>query len=66
MPLNEETAVTGERRRIELPAVSVDVPKGQNLYLLTSALSDSFVGFGSRTAGVITLDDTKVHLPTVG
>ncbi|QIK68450.1 peptidase S15 [Nocardioides sp. HDW12B] len=66
MPLNEETPVTGERRRIELPAVAVNVPKGQNLYLLTSALSDSFVGFGSRTAGVVTLDDTQVHLPTVG
>ena len=66
MPLNEETPVTGERRRIELPAVAVNVPEGQHLYLLTSALSDSFVGFGSRTAGVVTLDDTRVHLPTVG
>ncbi len=66
MPLNEETPVSGERRRIELPAVAVDVPEGQNLYLLTSALSDSFVGFGSRTAGVITLDNTRVHLPRVG
>ncbi len=66
MPLNEETPVTGERRRIELPAVAVNVPKGQHLYLLTSALSDSFVGFGSRTAGVVTLDGTRVHLPTVG
>lgn len=66
MPLNEETVVTGERRRIELPAVAVNVPEGQNLYLLTSAVSDSFAGFGSRTPGVVTLDDTKVHLPTVG
>ena len=66
MPLNEETPVDGERRRIELPAAAVNVPAGQNLYLLTSALSDSFVGFGSRTAGVVTLENTKVHLPTVG
>ena len=66
MPLNEEDPVAGERRRIELPAVAVNVPEGQKLYLLTSALSDSFVGFGSRTAGVVTLDRTKVHLPTIG
>ena len=42
------------------------MPTGQHLYLLISALSDSFVGFGSRTAGIVTLDDTRVHLPTVG
>ena len=33
------------------------------LYLMVSALSDTFVGMGSRTPGVITLEDTRAHLP---
>ena len=66
MPINEPTPVVGERRRIELPAVAVDVPAGQKLYLLVSAVSDTFAGMGSRAPGVIVLENTQVHLPTVG
>jgi hypothetical protein len=66
MPMNEPAAVTGQARRIELPAVAVDVPKGQNLYLLVSAEDDSFAGMQSRVPGVITIDGAKVHLPVVG
>lgn len=65
LPLRERTPVSGVRRRIDLPSVAVDVPAGQHLYLLVSPLSDTFVGMGSRTPGVITLDGTVVHLPVV-
>jgi ABC-2 type transport system ATP-binding protein len=66
MPVNEPAPVSGERRRIELPAVAVDVPRGQSLYLLTSATSDTFAGMSSRTPGAVLLENTTVHLPTVG
>ncbi len=66
LPLREPLPVTGVARRVTLPAVAVDVPRGQKLFLLVSPVSDTFVGMSSRTPGVITIDDTKVHLPLVG
>ena len=66
LPLNELAPVAGERRRIGLPAVAVDVPAGQSLYLIASPVSDTFVGMGSRTPGAVILEDTVVHLPVVG
>ena len=66
MPLNELAPVNGEPRRIELPAVAVDLPAGQTLYVIASPFSETFVGMGSRTPGAVILQDTVVHLPTVG
>jgi ABC-2 type transport system ATP-binding protein len=66
LPINEDAPVLGERRRIDLPAVAVDVPAGQNLYVLASPVSDTFVGMGSRTPGAVLLEDTVAHLPVVG
>jgi ABC-2 type transport system ATP-binding protein len=66
LPISEPTPVTGEPRRIRLPAVAVDVPRGQNLYLLATPTSDMFTGMASRTPGVVSLDDIEVHLPVVG
>ena len=65
LPLREPRPVTGVRRRIALPSVAVDVPRGQHLYLLVSPVSDTFVGMSSRTPGVISLAGTEVHLPVV-
>jgi ABC-2 type transport system ATP-binding protein len=65
-PLSEDAPVDGERRRVELPAVAVDVPEGQNLYLIATPVSDTFAGMGSRTPGAIVFDNTAVHLPVVG
>ncbi len=65
MPLNVTEVATGADVRIELPAVAVDVPEGQSLYLLVSAVSDTFVGMNSRVPGAVLLDQTKVHLPVV-
>jgi hypothetical protein len=66
LPFNELEPVLGEKRRIELPAVAVDVPAGQTLYVIASGVSDTFVGMGSRTPGAVVLEDTVVHLPVVG
>ena len=65
-PLNVDGVVQGERTRVRLPAVAVDVPAGQTLYVIASAQSDTFVGMGSRTPGVVLLEDTTAHLPVVG
>lgn len=66
LPVNELTPVVAQSRRIALPSVAVDVPAGQNLYLLASPFSDTFVGMASRTPGAILLEETVVHLPVVG
>jgi ABC-2 type transport system ATP-binding protein len=65
LPLSEPRPVDGVRRRVALPSVAVRVPAGQNLYLLASPISDTFVGMGSRVPGLVTIDDTVVHLPVV-
>jgi hypothetical protein len=66
MPFNELAPVNGEPRRIELPAVAVDVPAGKTLYVIASPVSETFVGTGSRTPGAVVLKDTVAHLPVVG
>lgn len=65
MPVNELAPVNGEPRRIELPAVAVDVPAGKTLYVIASPVSETFVGMGSRTPGAVILRDTVAHLPVV-
>lgn len=65
MPINEPLPVVGEQRTIELPAVAVDVPAGQKLFLTVSPVSDMFVAHGSRTPGALVLENTVVRLPVV-
>ena len=65
MPLNELAPVNGEPRRVELPAVAVDVPAGKTLYVIASPVSETFVGTGSRTPGAVVLQDTVAHLPVL-
>ncbi|HEV7887760.1 MAG TPA: CocE/NonD family hydrolase, partial [Acidimicrobiales bacterium] len=60
LPLNELLPVAGEKRSIELPSVAVDVPKGQSLFVLASAVSDMFAAMGSRTPGAVVLQDAAV------
>jgi len=66
LPIFELEPVLGEERRIELPSVAVDVPKGQSLFVVATAVSDTFVGMGSRTPGVVLLENAVVDLPVVG
>jgi ABC-2 type transport system ATP-binding protein len=62
LPLREPVPVSGAKRRITIPSVSVEVPKGQSLFLLYTPVSDVFVSMGSRTPGLVTLDNTVAHL----
>ncbi len=63
MPLAVPLPVVGEQRVFELPAVAVDVPEGQKLFLTVSPVSDMFVLHGSRVPGALVLQDTVVQLP---
>ncbi|HEX6249441.1 MAG TPA: CocE/NonD family hydrolase [Nocardioidaceae bacterium] len=66
LPVFELEPVAGVRRRIELPSVAVDVPRGQSLFVLATAVSDTFAAMGSRTPGAVLLEDATVRLPVVG
>ena len=55
--------VVGEKRRIELPSVAVDVAEGESLFVMATPVHDIFVGMGSRTPGAIILEDAVVRLP---
>ena len=66
MPINVTEVTRGKKVRAELPAVAVDVPEAQKLYLLVAAVSDTFIGMGSRVPSAILLEEAEVHLPMVG
>lgn len=65
MPIREADPVTGAARTIELPAIAVDVPAGQSLFLTVSPFSDMSAGSGSRISGPIVLANTVVRVPVV-
>ncbi|HVM40835.1 MAG TPA: alpha/beta fold hydrolase [Acidimicrobiia bacterium] len=68
MPIHEHDTLPGStnHRSIELPAVAVEVPAGQSLFLTVSPLSDMSFGHGSRTPGGLILSDTEAIVPVVG
>ena len=66
LPVAATAPVAGLRRRVDLPSVAVRVPSGQYLYLWTSPTDPTFPMPASRAPGVVTIDDTVVHLPVVG
>ncbi|MEU4193924.1 CocE/NonD family hydrolase [Kribbella sp. NPDC026611] len=55
MPLREKHAARGVRRTIELPAIAVDVPAGQNLYLTVAPLADMYAGQRGPIPGALLL-----------
>jgi len=63
LPHREAVAVTGVARRIELPAVAVTVPKGQQLFLVVTPFAEMFGAHASRVPGVMTLADASVRVP---
>ena len=65
LPIRQLGVKTVKGRTIALPAVAVDVPAGQKLFLYASPVSDMFAGMASRTPGTVTLTNTVVHLPVV-
>ena len=64
MPLREKATARGVRRTIELPAVAVDVPAGQNLYLTVAPIADMYAGQRGPLPGVMMLKNgtLSVHL----
>jgi ABC-2 type transport system ATP-binding protein len=65
MPWREASPVTGVQREFTLPGIAVNVPAGQNLYLLATPTSDTFAGMGSRPPGLLTLENTELHVRVV-
>lgn len=65
LPIREQLPVTGAVRNVQLPAVAVDVPPGQSLFLTVSPFSDMSFGHGSRTPGALLLENVVVHVPLV-
>ncbi|TDW22929.1 CocE/NonD family hydrolase [Kribbella kalugense] len=64
MPLREKRTARGVRRTIELPAIAVDVPAGQNLYLTVAPVADMYAGQRGPLPGVMMLKNgtLAVHL----
>src|SRR5690606_7697622 len=65
MPLRVVRPVSGLRRTVELPAVGVSVPKGQNLYLMATAIHATSVLMGSRLPAALVLDTHRALRPAV-
>jgi ABC-2 type transport system ATP-binding protein len=65
LPIRELLPLVQTARTIELPAVGVDVPAGQSLFLTVSPFSDMSFGHGSRAPGAILLENVVVHVPVV-
>jgi ABC-2 type transport system ATP-binding protein len=65
LPLRAASAVSGTAVAAELPAVAVDVPAGQTLYLVVSPVADQFFAHGSRAAGAARLEGVVLDLPVV-
>ncbi|HVM27830.1 MAG TPA: hypothetical protein VM433_09175, partial [Mycobacteriales bacterium] len=63
LPHREATAVSGVERTIELPAVSVTVPEGAQLFLAATPSAEMFGAHTSRVPGVMTLDAATVRVP---
>ncbi|MDX3000561.1 CocE/NonD family hydrolase [Kribbella solani] len=64
MPLREKHTARGVRRTIELPAIAVDVPAGQNLYLTVAPVADMYAGQRGPLPGMLMLKNgtLRVHL----
>ena len=65
LPLHEQLPVLDAPRTIELPSVAIQVPEGQNLYLMVTPFSEQYYMHGSGIPGAFLLSDVVVHLPVV-
>ncbi|MEU8221814.1 CocE/NonD family hydrolase [Kribbella sp. NPDC048915] len=66
MPLREERTARGVRRTVELPAIAVDVPPGQNLYLMVAPIADMYAGQRGPIPGVMMLKNGVLTLHSAG
>ncbi|MBK5307297.1 MAG: alpha/beta hydrolase [Frankiaceae bacterium] len=65
LPLREAVAVSAAPRRIELPAVAIKVPAGQQLFLAVTPFAEMYGGATSRVPGLMTLSDAMVDVPVL-
>jgi hypothetical protein len=65
LPWSSQLPVNGEDVTIEMPSVAVDVPAGQSLFVMAAATNDMYAGFGSRTPGVVAIQDAVAQIPVV-
>lgn len=65
MPLREKYTARGVRRTIELPAIAVDVPAGQNLYLTVAPIADMYAGQRGPLPGVMMLKNGTLNVHVV-
>jgi hypothetical protein len=62
MPLRENGTARGVRRTVELPAIAVDVPAGQHLYLTVAPVADMYAGQRAPLPGVMMLKNGTLRL----
>lgn len=65
MPLREKHTARGVRRTFELPAIAVDVPAGQNLYLTVAPVADMYAGQRGPLPGVMMLKNGSLSVHQV-
>ncbi|HZX05505.1 CocE/NonD family hydrolase [Kribbella sp.] len=65
MPLREQRAAHGVRRTFELPAIAVDVPAGQNLYLTAAPIADMYAGQRGPLPGLMLLKNGSLSVHQV-
>ncbi|MFF0268578.1 CocE/NonD family hydrolase [Kribbella sp. NPDC004536] len=65
MPLREKHTARGVRRTFELPAIAVDVPAGQNLYLTVAPVADMYAGQRGPLPGAMMLKDGTLNVHQV-
>jgi pimeloyl-ACP methyl ester carboxylesterase len=65
LPLRRLVPAVQEPLSFDLPGSSIVVGDGESLYLTVSTIASAFVGYGSRTPGVVVITDPVVELPVV-
>ena len=63
MPLRQILPTAGDKFNIDLAGVVAEIPKGENVYLTITPISDMFFGHASRTPAALVLSDLKLSLP---
>jgi alpha-beta hydrolase superfamily lysophospholipase len=66
MPLRALRASVDHPFEIELPGVAVNVPEGENLYLVVTPVSDMFIGHGTKGSSALVLSELALTLPDPG
>lgn len=63
LPVRVVNGDTDGRRFWDLAGVAAAVPLGESLYLTVSSTASAFVGYSSRTPGILLFENVVLHLP---